>query len=84
LKEVIHYQHTAAINEGNEMNAQHNGRTYQITKDERAMPNLMADLIKRGFDGHTYYGSAPKTGRQRADFFAIFYRTTCGKFVAAI
>jgi hypothetical protein len=60
------------------------GRIYTLTKSEKDTPQLMADLVKRGFDGFTYLGESLPVGRQRRQYAALFYRRLSGEFVPII
>lgn len=43
-----------------------NGREYKVTKTE-ALPNLKADLMRRGWDGYYYH----LTGKRGATYIAF-------------
>jgi hypothetical protein len=58
-----------------------NNRTFEITENTEAYPNLRAFLIKKGFDGTLWTGFSARTGRQRKDLYSMIYRTTSGRFV---
>lgn len=60
-----------------------NGRTFELT-EQPALPNLQADLIKRGFDGNVWLGFSARTGRQRKDLHAMVWRSArTGEYVVA-
>jgi hypothetical protein len=67
------------------MKTTHNGRTYELTNTEEALPNLRAELLRNGWDGNVYRGFSKATGRQRKDFHGLFYRSVkTGEFVSVL
>jgi hypothetical protein len=63
------------------MTATIKGRTFEITENTEAYPNLRAWLVRKGFDGTIWTGFSARTGRQRKDLHSMIYRTTNGSFV---
>jgi hypothetical protein len=63
------------------MTATINGRTFELTENTEALPNLRDFLVRRGFDGTLWTGFSARTGRQRKDLHSMLYRTTDGRFV---
>jgi hypothetical protein len=61
-----------------------NGRTYELTEHNCTLPNLVADLIARGFDGTIWNGVSQPVGRQRKTLYTLAYRTAAGEFVTAV
>lgn len=58
------------------------GRTYTLTQNTADLPALRADMINRGFDGTIWNGVSVRTGRQRRDIYAMFWRSAkTGEFV---
>ena len=58
-----------------------NGRSFQLTENTAAMPNLRAHLQSRGFDGTVWEGFSARTGRQRKDLRSVIFRTDEGDYV---
>ena len=58
------------------------GRAYTLTENTADLPALRADMIGRGFDGTIWNGVSVRTGRQRRDIHAMFWRSAkTGEFV---
>ena len=58
-------------------------RTLTMTANDANLPNLKAHLIRKGFDGVSYFGHAPAEGR-KCEINGLFYRTAAGVFVSAL
>jgi hypothetical protein len=58
-----------------------NGRSFELTENTEALPNLRAWLIRKGFDGTLWTGFSARTGRQRKDLHSMIYRSNDGEFV---
>lgn len=58
------------------------GRAYDLTISMFTTPNLERGLLDSGWDGMVYFGVSKPVGKQRKEFYRVFYRgLKSGEFV---